>query len=817
MEVKNTNRVDTGVGASDSTAGFPSHLIDPSIKQQPEWCLTFIRGMHTSNSLISIFRDNADNYKQWRDYAKGTQEIDQYKEQLSSSNKKNKGKRNNTWKNLDYSIMPILPKFVRILEGMIMKEPRIIAVKGIDNESLDAERVFESKMAEWVFNREWLSKVQGGSPNLQVNSPVAEGNPEPMTEGEIPLYKDLFYKDQNALELKDMIDTTLEVNKMTEQGRRDFVKDIIEVGVGGTKSFVDTNGFIKTRRVIPERIITNSCRKDDFGDISWVGEYLEMTIQELKQEAGNQFTEEEYKKIAESAGYNSYSSRFTPTRLNEDILSFPYDNEKITVLDGEWFSVDSRTSKIGKNSAGNNTIERVASDFLPNGVSDDDYKEKFDGERYLVRRNLKNVYRGKWIVDTNFIYSYGLQTDMIRMGSALEGVKLSYSLHTTSFDSLIRKVIPIADQIQINWLQFQNHNARSRPSGLSIEMSALENLSLGKGGEKMTPKDALRLYFDTGILLWRRKEWSGHTSQWRPVDELKNEPSAGAQQSLSNILQLINMLRNILGINEVADASVPNVDIGKFVTESAMVATRDAVNYLFYADKKIYEETAERIALLIPSLIKKGKSKAFINALGVRSYNFFKKNNDLTLYEFSTKIEAGYSDEQRAIVHKYLSLDIQNGALSSEDGIKIENEENPHKQAQMLRQAKLERQRTEAEISATTAQQEVEKNTASAQASASAEVEKEQMLSQIRIGEAEVMSSYKKSEYDNQVKGDIIKLKLEAGIKLTEQEEEHHNKITTEEIKSESSREVAHIKADSAEMVARMRPKPTATSKPKEA
>ena len=142
MEVKNINRINTGAGNKDASPGFPSHLIDPKDKLTPEWCLAFIKGMHEGNNQMTIFRNNTTKYQQWRDYARGMQDIDQYKTILASSNKKNKGKSNASYKNLSYEIMPIAPKFVRILEGMIMKQPRIVKTKGIDNESLDAERTY---------------------------------------------------------------------------------------------------------------------------------------------------------------------------------------------------------------------------------------------------------------------------------------------------------------------------------------------------------------------------------------------------------------------------------------------------------------------------------------------------------------------------------------------------------------------------------------------------------------------------------------------------------------------------------------------------
>ena len=98
-EVKNINRVNTGMNEKGTVSGFPSHHVDPSIKQQPEWCLRFLKGMHTGNNENNIFRNKSEDYKKWRDYARGQQEIDQYKERRAAGKKRNRGKNNNTWKN----------------------------------------------------------------------------------------------------------------------------------------------------------------------------------------------------------------------------------------------------------------------------------------------------------------------------------------------------------------------------------------------------------------------------------------------------------------------------------------------------------------------------------------------------------------------------------------------------------------------------------------------------------------------------------------------------------------------------------------------
>jgi len=808
----------TGVGQKDAKRGFPSHFVKPEIKKKAQWCMEYVRAMHweyRGGTGPALFRNVANKYKEWRDYARGKQEIDQYKEMQGPKKKRNRGKQDTSWKNLDWSILPIAPKFVQVLQGMILAEPRIPKIRAIDSESLEAERLYENQMAEWVTNREWLSKLKEVHPTMDISSPVDENDPEPQNLGEIPLYKDLFYKDRAAMELKDVIDVAFEVNNM-EQLREEVVEDLIEVGVAGTRTYIDSNGFFKIRKVIGERLIINQCKFKDFRDKIRVGEYVEMTISELKQLAGNQFSEKEYKEMAESGGKNkTFGQGAFTTDYYEETYTYPYDHEKITVLDAEWFSDDERTHKIAKNRFGNKQMERVSRDFLPQGVSDDMYKEQHNGERYIVRRKTKNKYRAMWVVDTDFIFNYGLATDMARQAGSLADTELGYQLYTTNFDSIMRRIIPALDQIQINWLQFQNHVARSRPAGLSIEMSALENLTLGQGKERMTPKEALRLYFDTGILVWRMKQWSGTSGQWRPVQELNNGINDAAAQHFNNILSLIDVLRNILGLNQVQDASTPNPDIGKFVTETASQATTHALTYIYHAEKEIYERTAKAAALLLPDMIKRGKSKGFVEALGTKTFNFFKTNIDLTHYEFSLKIETGPTQDQQVRIAQYIAAALQKETIGEEEAIMLENEQNPYKQVALLRHAKAEKRKLGLKDQQFTAKLEEEKNINSANAAAEAEVRKEEMVTGFK---KDLITHEKGLEMEadtNRLQGEIILAKIQAGASLTETEEEIAGKLMDTRIKVKSQEKVANIRARGQVKAAKETPKLPAASSAK--
>jgi len=77
---------------------------------------------------------------------------------------------------------------------------------------------------------------------------------------------------------------------------------------------------------------------------------LELTISELKQWAGDQFAEDEYRKIAENVSGKYGNPRFMP---ENGTINRGYDKWKIRVLDMEFFSVNEDVYEQRVNRRGN--------------------------------------------------------------------------------------------------------------------------------------------------------------------------------------------------------------------------------------------------------------------------------------------------------------------------------------------------------------------------------------------------------------------------------------------------------------------------------
>ena len=113
----------------NSKAQYPEHLIDPSLKDK-EWCLAYAKAAwtdFTSNNTQS-FHNNRGSYPRIKDYAQGNQSINKYKQLLNVNDADNE-----SWFAIDWSVIPIVPKFRRIALGKLNKTEYNITATPIDS------------------------------------------------------------------------------------------------------------------------------------------------------------------------------------------------------------------------------------------------------------------------------------------------------------------------------------------------------------------------------------------------------------------------------------------------------------------------------------------------------------------------------------------------------------------------------------------------------------------------------------------------------------------------------------------------------------
>jgi hypothetical protein len=73
----------------------------------------------------------------------------------------------------------------------------------------------------------------------------------------------------------------------------------------------------------------------------------------------------------------------------------------------------------------------------------------------------KVMYKAKWIIDTEFLYDYGLSENMVRRQSCWWDTGLDIQLYAWNFErmrfhGLTERLMPLADDVQLTWYKIQN-------------------------------------------------------------------------------------------------------------------------------------------------------------------------------------------------------------------------------------------------------------------------------------------------------------------------------------------------------------------------
>jgi len=746
---------------------FPSHLIDPREKGR-DWVLQYCKAAWSSfenDNPREIFYHARYRYEVIMQYAVGNQSINKYRPLMQVDEASNED-----WLNIDWSVMPIVPKFRRIALGKLNKVGYNIVATPIDSLANEEVQDYFATLKAKIQLREEAAKLD---PSL-LETPALQLMPnEAKDMEELEMQMNYTFKHQMAIEAEMGIKLVLEQNQI-EKLREGIRQDLFDYGVSGYKEYIDSNGAIKIRKVNPRNILINNCKNKDFSDAAYIGEITEMTIADLKQMAGNQFSEQEYEEIAKKHVGFLGNPKEWPSSLS--VYNKGYDRFRIRILDLEFFSVNEMVFE--------QRIDRRGNKVYARGKYDDKNKRKDKFERVAY----KVVYKGKWIIGTDYIFDYGLCTNMKRAKSSLMDTQMSYHLMAPEFwdmkaYGIMPYLLPMADAIQIAWYRLQNAINQARPKGIMIEMGALEDIPLGAGGKRLTPMKVLDLYNKTGTLVYRKSDPQGRMSNYKPIEELENGLGRDVMNYWQIIQNNIQLIRDVTGMNEMTDGSTPDPRTLTTVAKLAYEGTNNALTNIVQGEKQLLESLSNAIILRLQDVAAEGEVKGYVRALGSNTMKFFKASPNLGLYEFGIFLEDKPTDEERAMLQQQVMAGQGNGMLDIEDAIVIQNTDNL-KVAQQLLAYKIKKRRKEEEDKA---------------------MRMQQMNVQVQQESAMVAEQAKQQtiQAEGQIKGQLIQLEKEYDAKILEMKYKYEielekmrmkGKVETKKVENKGKKSVTKIR-----------------------
>lgn len=703
------------------TTGYPHPLAPEEAKAQKDYGLKYFRSMYRdwAGENDVLLQSRRSRWQKARNYAGGKQSTAIYKDLLNVSG-------DSSYVNLDWSIVPIIPKFVDIVVNSLTNADYSVKATAIDPIATDKRMQDELEMKTRMLSKDFLAEMEEmtGLPLM------GESEYTPADRQELELFMQLTYKQAAEIAIEQGVKLAMSINDWREVAKR-VIRDLVVIGIGAVKTELDHRGVI-IRYVDPLYLVTSYSENPDFDKITHAGEIRRISISELKTEAGDQFSEEEYKVIAKKYSGkfgNSKHFRTTPNIVN-GVEYYEYDHFLIDVLDAQFIVPNLLVHEKKENAYGGATITKKKSDYkAPNNSK---YKRK------VIKTTYECKYSGKMILNSDFIYDYGKASNQIRAKSSLHKTKLDYVIYSPDIDfminqSLCERMIPFGDQIQLTHLKLQHLAAKARPKGMAMEVGSIENVSNGKGGV-FTPLEIQDIYDQTGVYYFRYIQDDGSPSQARPITELDGGMGGALQELLALYEHNLARLRDVSGINEARDGNLPSKESVVGVAKLNLIASNNSTRNLNDAYLNIYRRTAESAILMIQDLVQYDRPyKGYVRAIGELNMAAIEVTKDVSLHEFGLIIEAEPNEEDKAKLEENIQQSLAQRELRIEDAILIRSVKNMKLANQMLILRRKKYQEDQMKQAQAQAQANAEQQAMAAQQKFQADIQLQQAESQIKL------------------------------------------------------------------------------------
>ena len=650
---------------TNSNSAFPSQVVSDADKASEEYGSQvamaieyewFDQGRTNGNRYLT----NWNNFHNLRQYARGEQSPQKYKDELSING-------DLSYLNLDWQPVPILSKFVDIVVNGISQKSYDIKAYAQDPNSVKKRTDYASRIYEDMMAKDYLNELKNslGIDLYQSVDPSAL----PESEEELELHMQLSYKQSIEIAEEEAISSVLAQNKF-DLIRRRINMDLTVCGIAASKTSFNTAEGITVDYVDPAYMVYSYTEDPNFEDIYYVGEVKSITIPELKKEFPN-ISKDELERIQKMPGNRQYVTGWGN-----------YDENTVQVLYFDYKTYHNQVFKIKQTDQG---LEKALE-------KDDSFNPPENDGFQRVSRSIEVLYNGAKVLGTNTMLKWEMAENMSRPLADTTKVEMNYAIcapriYKGRIESLVSKCIGFADMIQLTHLKLQQVMSRMVPDGVYLDMDGLAEVDLGNG-TNYNAAEALNMYFQTGSIVGRSLTQDGEMNAGKvPIQELNSSSGQGKIQSLIQTYQYyLQMIRDVTGLNEARDGSTPDkqtlVGLQKMAANASNVATRHIKQSSLYLTLRVSENIALKIADALEFPL---TAEALTNSISNYNVNTLIEVSNLNLHDFGIFLELEPDEEEQQQLEQNIQVALQGGGIDLEDAIDLRQIKNLKLANQMLK------------------------------------------------------------------------------------------------------------------------------------
>lgn len=761
-----------------NATGFPTQFVPDAVKASKEF------GLQVGQAIqYEWFRKDGTQcryYNQWRDfnrlrlYARGEQPIAKYKNELAIDG-------DLSYLNLDWTPVPILPKFVDIVvNGM---SNRLFKVKAYAQDAMSQSKrnKYQDMVEGQMVAKDLLLTIKE---NTGVDPFTVNPDELPSTDDELSLYMNLNYKPAIEIAEEEAINTILDENKYDDLRKR-YDYDLTTIGIAIAKHEFLPGAGVKISYVDPANVVYSYTEDPNFKDVFYWGEIKAVPINEIRKIKPD-ITDAELEEIAKYG--QSWYNYFNVAQFYNNSLFY---RDTCTLLYFNYKSTKTFTYKKKVNENGNTKVIEKEDTFNP------PTEMMEEGGFEKISKTIDVWYSGVMVMGTNFLLKWEMEKNMVRPKSATQHaipqfIAVAPRMYKGVIESLVRRMVPFADLIQLTHLKLQQVISRVVPDGVFIDADGLNEVDLGTGNA-YNPEDALRLYFQTGSVIGRSYTQDGEFNNARiPIQELNSNSGASKTQMLiANMNHYLDMIRSVTGLNEARDGSTldPNSLVG--VQKLAALNSNTATRHILDSSLYIYRTLAEAMSYRVGDILQYADFKdEFANKIGKYNVSILNDIKDLYIYDFGIFIEVAPDEEQKAQLEGNIQMALSKGDINLEDAIDIREIKNLKLANQLLklkRQRKQEREdMQQMRKDAMMSQQQMQIQQIAAQ-SAMQQIQAETQ-SKIQVREAEAAFDMQKLDREAELKSQLMREEFDYSMQAKGLQEMAINQRDTEKEKAKEKR-----------------------------
>ncbi len=747
--------------STNTNSPFPDQVVSDAEKATLDYGLQVSRAIEQEwfnygGAGSNRYAANWNNFHNLRLYARGEQSVQKYKDELAING-------DLSYLNLDWKPVPILSKFSNIVANGITQKQYDITAYSQDPESLKKRTDYADNILFDMLTKKARAQASSVIPMDLSRSGMQESElPQSMEERD--LHMQLKYKPAIEIAEEEAINTVLATNEY-DLTRARVNQDLVNIGIGITKTSFNPAEGIVVDYVDPAYCVWSYTEDPNFDDIYYVGEVKSITIPELKKEFPN-ISNEYLEKIQKYPGNRRMIRGFEN-----------YDYNTVQILYFEYKTYTDQVFKIKRTDNGLEKAIEKTDQFNPPP------NDNFD----RVSRSIEVLYEGAKVIGTDMMLKWEMAENMTRPLADTTRVEMSYSMcaprmYKGVIQSLISKCIGFADVIQLTHLKMQQVLSRMVPDGVFLDVDGLAEVDLGNG-TSYNPQEALNMYFQTGSVVGRSMTQEGDMNRGKvPIQELSSSSGIGKMQSLITAYNYnMQMIRDVTGLNEARDGSMPDADALVGLQKMAANTSNTATKHIQNASIQLTLSTCENISLKINDVLNFPLTKnSLMNSVSTFNVETLREIENLNLHDFGIFLEMEPDDEEKAELQKNIQTALQTKEIDIEDSIDINQIKNLKLANEMLKLKRKKKQEREQASVQQNIQAQAQANAQAAEKAAMAELQKQQALTAEKVAIEQAKSNFEmqRMQTEAQIKKELMATEFQYNLQLAQmksQEEKAKN------------------------------------------